>query len=442
MKHALPATIGFACQGLLILFLSCQAPPPAATGIAYDSLLLDHVWAGHPVGFDLLTAPPYQFAAYYDSSRTLTVAKRKLGEAAWEKVQLDEVTGWDSHNYIRMALDAQGHLHLSGNMHVDTLVYFQAAQPYDIQSLKRRSSLLGEDEVRVTYPVFFDAPEGDLIFTYRIGGSGNGNQVYNRYNPQSQQWSRLLDQPLVDGKGEMNAYLHGPILGPDGFFHLVWVWRDTPDAETNHDLSYAKSRDLVHWMQSDGSPQTLPITLDNCEIIDPVAAGQGMINGNTVIGFDAAGRCVVSYHKFDEAGNTQVYQARLEDDSWQLYQSTDYDFRWDFGGRGSLNSRIRLQPVTVEAQQLQQLVWLDTAGYQTYILDPASLQVLSKQPPAATYPPHLDQALREAHQVNMTKSTVGDSLYLLRWETLPRNRDRPREKPWPEASPLYLYVME
>lgn len=441
MKHALPATIGLAFQGLLLLFMSCQAPP-AETGMAYDSLLLDHVWAGHPVGFDLLTAPPYQFAAYYDSSRTMTVAKRKLGETAWEKTHLDEVTGWDSHNYIAMALDSEGYLHLSGNMHVDTLVYYQASQPYDIKSLQRKSSLVGSDEARVTYPKFFDAPGQDLIFTYRIGGSGNGNQVYNRYKPQTQQWSRLLDQPLVDGEGQMNAYLHGPILGPDGFFHLLWVWRDTPDAATNHDLSYAKSKDLVHWMKSDGSPQELPITMGNCEIIDPVPAGQGMINGNTVIGFDGAGRCIVSYHKFDEAGNTQIYQARREADDWQIYQSTDYDFRWDFGGRGSLNSRISLQPVEATEQQLQQLVWLDTAGFQTHILDPKSLQVVRKQPPADSYPAQLDQARRASHQVNMTKSSAGDTLYLLRWETLARNRDRPRDKPWPAATPLYLYVME
>ena len=443
MKHAQPTMIRLAYLGFLFFLLSCRTTPPLSdSGISYDSLLVDYVWAGHPVGFDLLTAPPYQFVAYYDSNRVMTVARRKMDETTWDKVHLDEVTGWDSHNYVRMTLDNRNHLHLSGNMHVDTLVYYQAEQPYDIGSLVRKSALVGDDEIRVTYPVFFDAPEGDLIFTYRVGGSGNGIQIYNRYNPDTQQWSRLLDQPLVDGEGKMNAYLHGPVQGPDGFFHLVWVWRDTPDAETNHDLSYAKSRDLVHWMKSDGSPQELPITLDNCEIIDPVPPGQGMINGNTVIGFDHGERCVVSYHKFDEAGNTQIYQARQETDGWQIYQSTDYDFRWDFGGRGSLNSRIRLHPLEAKEEYLQQMVWLDTAGFQQHILDPQSLKVIRKQTPEDTYPQHLDQARREGHQVNMSKSTADDKLYLLRWETLPRNRDRPREKPWPSATPLYLYTVE
>lgn len=32
-----------------------------------------------------------------------------------------------------------------------------------------------------------------------------------------------------------------------------------------------------------------------------------------------------------------------------------------------------------------------------------------------------------------------DVQYTLRWESLPPNRDLPREKPWPEPSDLVLY---
>ena len=63
--------------------------------------------------------------------------------------------------------------------------------------------------------------------------------------------------PLVDGEGRGNAYFVGPTQGPDGVFHLTWVWRDTPEAATNHDLSDARSRDLVHWEKSNGAPLKL-----------------------------------------------------------------------------------------------------------------------------------------------------------------------------------------
>ncbi|MBT6764615.1 MAG: hypothetical protein HOA90_08790, partial [Prolixibacteraceae bacterium] len=35
-----------------------------------------------------------------------------------------------------------------------------------------------------------------------------------------------------------------------------------------------------------------------------------------------------------------------------------------------------------------------------------------------------------------------NSRYILKWETINRNRDRPREKPWPESSQMYLYRLK
>jgi hypothetical protein len=55
---------------------------------------------------------------------------------------------------------------------------------------------------------------------------------------------RVLDTPLIDGQGERSAYIYGggmPIPGPDGRFHLLWVWRETPDHATNNSLSYART---------------------------------------------------------------------------------------------------------------------------------------------------------------------------------------------------------
>ncbi|SHF69541.1 BNR repeat-containing family member [Fodinibius roseus] len=407
-----------------------------------DSLQVGFIWPAHPVGFAMITESPHQYIAYYDSNRVMTVAHRELGSDNWEKRRLNEKIGWDTHNYIAMALDSKGYLHISGNMHVDTLVYFQSADPYDIQSLERVHALTGEQEDRVTYPEFFEGPRGDLIFTYRDGGSGRGNQIYNRYDPGTGKWKRLIDEPLVDGQGEMNAYLHGPVLGPDDYYHLIWVWRDTPDAATNHDISYAKSRDLVHWQKSDGSDQPLPITIDNGEIIDAVPAGGGMLNGNTVIGFDHQDRPVVTYHKFDAEGRTQVYNARREENGWQIYQATGWDFRWDFGGRGSINNRVGVYPVQPEGDQLVQRFWIDTVGVQRYALDKSDLKAVEQLRADHTYPAYLD-GVRADHpemRVNMVTDKIdGEEYYLLRWESLNRNRDRPREAPVPAARPLELY---
>ena len=193
----------------------------------------------------------------------MTIAKRGVDEETWQFKRLDSVVGWDSHNYVTMTLDERGHLHVSGNMHVDPLVYFRTERPGEIPSLRPIPAMVGRLEKRCTYPRFMAGPKGELIFTYRDGASGRGNQIYNVYEEQEQTWQRLLDQPLLDGKGLMNAYPVGPARGRDGLFHLCWVWRDTPDCSTNHDVSYARSRDLVHWETAAGEPVHSFATLMN-----------------------------------------------------------------------------------------------------------------------------------------------------------------------------------
>ena len=138
-------------------------------------------------------------------------------------------------------------------------------------------------------------------------------------------------------------YICGPSLGPDGRYHLCWVWRDTPDCATNHTLSYARSSDLIHWKNAQGAALSLPILFGAPVVADPVPAGGGIINGNTDIGFDGEGRVILSYHKYDEAGNTQLYNARLEEGEWRIYQSSHWDYRWAFSGGGTIHFEVRVE---------------------------------------------------------------------------------------------------
>ena len=207
---------------LLIFILTEQLHAEPTT---LERIPVAKVWSGHPVGFSLLTHDDLQFVAFYDADRQMTVGVRNLGSSDWTFKKLPEKVGWDSHNSITMKLDSKKHLHLSGNMHCVPIVYFRTAEPRDIQTFERVESLVGENEDRATYPKFITGPNSEFIFTYRDGSSGSGNQIYDVYDVETNQWKRLLDQPLTDGQGEMNAYLHGPVKGPDGVYHLCWVWR-------------------------------------------------------------------------------------------------------------------------------------------------------------------------------------------------------------------------
>jgi hypothetical protein len=439
--------VGVKAIGFFVLALLAAAGV-VAEPLVVETLPVDLVWSGHPVGFFLLTLDEHQFVAYYNAERQMTVGTRRLDEKVWQKVALPESLGWDSHNSIVLAPDRAGYLHLSGNMHGHPLKYFRTTQPLDITTFERVSAMTGQDEARVTYPEFLQGPDDALLFTYRDGRSGAGNQIYNVYDETSTSWRRLLDSPLTDGRGIMNAYFNGPLRGPDGYYHLAWVWRDTPDCETNHHVSYARSRDLLRWEKGNADPLSLPMTIDQSDIVDPVPPGGGVINGNVRIGFDAIGRTIVSYHKYDAQGHSQIYNARLEHGRWNIHQTSDWASRWEFQGPGSIIFEVKVSPVAYQdGLGLVQPFRNRFEGSGRWLLDPETLAPQDTLPLESRYPRGLAGVESDfpGMQVNWQEDAgtpVSGPRYVLRWETLAHNRDRPRDPPWPAPSALRLVVLE
>jgi hypothetical protein len=411
---------------------------------------ISKVPAEFPVGFSLLGTPARQYVAYYDADRNMTVASRLPDSAEWIYQKLPSRIGWDSHNDVTMALDSAGHLHVSGNMHCVPLVYFRTEKPGDITSLKP-AKMTGELEDRVTYPRFFEDNQGRLVFTYRHGGSGKGINLYNRYDVESKTWSRLIDTPLFDGEGRRNAYPAGPSRGPDGWLHVHWVWRDTPDCATNQHLSYARSRDLVHWESAFGDKIDLPIRFDRSVlVVDPIPPGGGIINGGHRMGFDSGNKPVLAYHKSDAQGNMQIYAARPENGKWKHSTLTDWRHPVAFGGNGSMGFiGIRITGFEKSASDVFTLSYHHKDyGRGSLHFDARTLE-LSERP--KVLPAGLPRALEKIESgfpgmeirraEDLGASGNPDVRYLLQWETLEANRDRPRPPPLPEASMLRLYKL-
>lgn len=336
------------------------------------------VWSGCPVGFAMLTASNRQFLAYYSAERVMTLAQRDLGTNVWTFVELPSKLGWDSHNSIAMAADEAGYLHVSGNMHGVPLVYFRGERPLDIHSLAPVHRMTGEREKRVTYPRFIQGPEGVLLFTYRDGGSGNGSTLWNRYDCATRTWSRQMDEPLFDGQGKMNAYPQGPKLGKDGFYHMTWVWRDTPACETCHDLSYIRSRDMKQWENAFGKPVALPLRLGADVVVDPVPAKGGLLNPCQALGFDTQGRVIVTYTKYDAAGHSQLMNARCEGGAWKIVQTSAWAYRWAFSGGGTIIGEIGVGAVEVQDGALVQSYSHAKLGGGRWRLDEATLKPVGK----------------------------------------------------------------
>jgi len=439
--------ISFAC-----LLLCCYTSDlSAATYRVTDTLDLDTVPSWFPVGFCLLTHEDQQYAAYYNDKHELIVARRGLDERQWQKATLPTKVGWDSHNYVTMAIDAAGYLHVSGNMHCVPLIYFRSQKPGDITTFERLA-MTGIEEHRVTYPVFLEDADGKLLYAYRSGGSGNGSRFYNGYDVATKRWTRFLDTPLFDGQGDCNAYPQGPLRGPDGLFHVIWVWRDTPDCATNHDLSYARSRDMKNWETADGKPVTVPLTLGQKPLcVDPIPSGGGIINSGLRFVFDSKNRPMIAYHKTDENGHMQIYLARFEQGRWQCRPITTWEKPVPFSGRGampfigiSITSPELIEPGIVSLKYRHR-----DYGSGRIVLDEATLQPIDREvavpaefPSDLMRPTIAFEGIRVKLARDIGQTDQPGTKYVLRWETLPANYDRPRQPPLPPVATLKLIKLE
>lgn len=449
-----------------------EAPAEAGTGEAVlDTVRVDDTWAGHYVGQAMLTDGQDQYVAYYDRDRVLTVAHRTLDTAQWTRQRLDTAIGWDSHNYVTIATDRDGNLHVAGNMHNHELRYWRTSDPADVTSLQRVRTMADPRRERsVTYPVFLELGDGTLVFRYRDGGSGNGVDIYNRFDEATGSWSPLLTTPVLDGEGERNAYAAKPRLGPDGRYHMVWVWRENPIASSTHTVSYGRTADLTSWEDSAGAPLGLPITLGTSDVADPVEPEGGAINNNVQVGFDAEGDPVVAYHKYDEEGNTQVYVARPDDseDGWQQVQVSRWTGAWDFSQPGTLVFQVEVYwaPKLTEDGRIRLDVECQ-GDARTFYLDADTLEPLEEVASPPSVPAEVE-ALRSDYQHVGRPGELGTSMQvnlnddsgaagsfhardllpdvgevrrdLLRWESLGENRDRARAT-WPPAQPLEVVVL-
>lgn len=402
-----------------------------------------------PVGFSACFSGDQLFIAYYDENRHLAVSTRSP-DGDWSHVALPSKVGWDTHRAIVMAVDRADCVHVSANMHADPLVYFKTSEPHDIQSFEAVGTQVdAQDEARCTYPRFLKAPDDALLYTYRNGGSGNGATIVNRYDEASGTFSRLSDQPLFDGLGEMSAYHSGPVRGPDGKYHMTWVWRNTPHCETNHDLSYAVSTDVVRWAPMKGNPMDLPITpRTDAFVVDPVPPGGGTINGGSALAFDPEGRPVIAYYKYDENGNTQTYVARTQADGWVTTCVSEWDYRWEFSGPGSITFEVQIgRPTYMDQETIVIPYWHVKRGNGELHLESETLALIEDRSveTADLYPVSLQNPTSGLEGVSVKWLPINppesdpSARYVLRWETMGKRRFyEPPDEPI-DPVPMVLY---
>jgi len=310
-------------------------------------------WAGNSVNAvvfrknALVSDGDIQYIAYYDAGGQVVLGKRRLGSDAWELQR----TAWrgnvrDAHNAISIMVDGVGVLHMAWDHHDNALHYARGVAPGSLEL--QAAAMVGRGEAKVSYPEFFRLPDGGLLFLYRDGGSGRGNLVANRYAVDGG-WRRVADT-LISGEGRRNAYWQAGVDGL-GTIHLSWVWRESPDVASNHDMAYARSRDGgVSWEDSNGKPYTLPITAASAEYAGRIPQGSDLIN-QTSMAFDAQGRpYIASYWRLPGSTVPQYRVLYRDDERWRRL---DLDFRqtpFSLGGMGTKAIPIARPQLLIDAR--------------------------------------------------------------------------------------------
>ncbi|MGM8361645.1 BNR repeat-containing protein [Flavobacterium sp. ARAG 55.4] len=296
----------------------------------------------------LTTFKGIQYTAYYNQEGKMVLAKRKLNSQKWDVV----VTSYagnvkDAHNDISIAIDSKGFLHVSWDHHDTHLRYARSTQPYSLE-LGKELPMTGTDEAKVTYPEFHNLPNGKLLFCYRSGASGRGNMIMKVYDVETQKWTALQNN-LINGENQRSAYWQ-ICVGEKGIY-LSWVWRESWDVSTNHDICYAFSADGGQtWQKSTGEKYQLPITKATAEIAWEVSPNSSLINQTSMTVDENGNPYIASY--WDNDGVPQYKVVYLKEGKWNLINTDFHHKTFALGGGGTKRIPISRPEILVHKSML------------------------------------------------------------------------------------------
>ncbi len=338
-------------RALLVLFLGGFGLLSAAFGDAAYVSWSQVTTAGYGNGIDtcsfrnnaIYTVGNYQFVAYYNNDNNgltphVTIARRDKSTNTWNSytTTYTAFAVTDDHDVISFGIDGNGYMHMSWGMHGNVLNYAKStASVLNTGSISFNTSTIPNVGTATTYPEFYNLSDGDLLFVYRTGASGSGNSLYTRYNTDDDTWA-ASPTTLINGltgsyyyggwSNERCAYSNNWVFDSQGRVQMSWVWRETADFQSNHDImyAYATSENLSTWLTKVGSSQTVPITLNNSTtanggIIKSLNTGMSLIN-QTSMTVDANNNPIIATYWAPD-GNTRQYMLEYYDgSSWQTSQ--------------------------------------------------------------------------------------------------------------------------
>ncbi len=296
----------------------------------------------------VITHAEHQYVGYYDTNRQICLARKRLPKGNWKIIRFTDYDfkSNDAHNIISIGIcPKNGTIHLAFDHHVHPLHYrvSRKGAANNPESIPWNTSLFGPitsglekgKPIRITYPRFWQTPEGGLQFCYRRGGSGNGDRMLVDYLAQTGTWSstRQIDSRkgiFKDSLGQSSSrcsYPNGYDYGPHGNLHTTWVWRESSQG-SNHNLMYAYSEDRGNtWLNNKGEPFAGPPHVNSPGVtVVNISRLHGLMNthGQAV---DSQGRVhVVMWHCTDET--LKAAGSKPGEHRWGPPQARRYHHYW------------------------------------------------------------------------------------------------------------------
>lgn len=325
---------------MTLLALSAMCVIETSAGTRLVPVIRQGGWAANSVNAvifrwnSVVTHGDHQYVAFYDAEQHVVLARRRLDDTAWE-IRPTRYRGnaRDAHNAISIMIDGDGYLHMSWDHHGHALRYCRSVAPGSLE-LTEKMSMTGEKESRVTYPEFYRMADGNLLFLYRDGSSGQGNLMMNHYDVKTREWTRRQDA-FIHGEGERNAYWQ-MCTDTLGNIHISWVWRESGDIATNHDLGYAMSPDGGRtWRKSTGEVYDLPITAGNAEYAVRIPQRRELINTTSMCA-DGEGRPYIATYWRPEGTEVPQYHLVYHDGArWHTQQISRRTTPFSLSGSGT-----------------------------------------------------------------------------------------------------------
>jgi hypothetical protein len=301
---------------------------------------VDSGWAANSVNAvvfrknSLASFKQWQYIAFYNAEKFVVIGKRKPGSSNWQlKTTSFKGNAADAHNTISIIVDGDGYLHISWDHHNNPLNYARSIQPGSLD-MTAKMPMTGLVEEKLSYPEFYNLPSGDLFFLYRNGGSGKGDLVINYYHTKQKKWQQV-HASLIDGEGKRNAYWQA-CCDDKGVIHLSWVWRESPDVASNHDLCYARSRDGgITWEKSNGEKYDLPINAATAEYAARIPQNSELINQTSMCLAGDGLPLIATYWRNQNDSIPQYHLVYKQGSEWKIINAGFRKTSFSLSGQGT-----------------------------------------------------------------------------------------------------------